>query len=78
MRGHILVKPYLPGYNGYDTSYLGPLAQLVRAFAWQAKGRRFESVTVHHKVIILSGDFLCTIQFYLSKSLQLSISGKFA
>ena len=30
---------------------MGGLAQLARVFAWHAKGRRFESDTLHKKIL---------------------------
>ena len=55
----------------------GALAQLARALAWHARGHRFDSVMLHRKSPLLSGDFFMVDHishigslFHLSTSIQ--------
>ena len=37
-----------------EQNIYGPLAQLVRAFAWHAKGQGFESLMVHKEINLIN------------------------
>lgn len=46
---------------------LGGLAQLARAFAWHAKGHRFDSVNLHSKKAAFSGSLFLFTRCYAKK-----------
>ena len=51
-----------------EDNFVGVLAQLARAFDWQSKGQRFDSVILHKKPL----NFLAVSFFYVCYNLIFS------